>query len=46
MRNPHVNRRWPVSLFWTLLLGVPAAGLLMMLGYVGIGALIQYYIAR
>lgn len=46
MMNPRVNRRWPVSLYWTLMLGLPAAGLLMAGGYFAIGMLIQYFLTR
>lgn len=46
MRNPHINYRWPVSLYWTLMLSVPVAGLLVASGYCAAWYVVQYFLAR
>lgn len=46
MRNTCANRRWPVSLYWTIMLSVPAAGMLVALGYYSAYYLIQFLLAR
>lgn len=46
MRIQRANRRWPISLYWTLMLGVPAAGLLMMAGYVSAYYIAQWFLSR
>lgn len=37
------RNRWPVSLYWTLMLGVPAAGLITMAAWYAAVAVVRYY---
>lgn len=41
MKNPH-RHNWPISLYWTIMLGVPGGGLVAMLMYYVAIAFVQY----
>lgn len=46
MRNHHKPRnwRWPLSLYWTIMLCVPMALAMMMAGYLSAYSLVQLFL--